>query len=57
MAGAGLSWRRAYGALLALRLLLALTATGYVHPDEWFQSGEAVAGETIVCSSLIAERS
>ena len=53
MAGGALSWRGVYRALLALRLLLALGTTGYVHPDEWFQSGEAVAGESFRSHPLI----
>jgi hypothetical protein len=53
MAGGTLSWRGVYHALLVLRLLLALGSTGYVHPDEWFQSGEAVAGESFMSHSLI----
>ena len=36
--------RVVYLALLALRLLFALFGTGYIHPDEFFQNGEAVVG-------------
>lgn len=42
---AGRSSYRAYGALVALRVLLTL-APGYVHPDEFFQWMEPVASLT-----------
>ncbi|CEH11890.1 Putative alpha 1,2 mannosyltransferase [Ceraceosorus bombacis] len=38
------AWKACYGVLLVLRLLCAIRGTGYIHPDEWFQSGEAIAG-------------
>jgi len=31
--------------LVAVRLMAVLMATGYIHPDEYFQSPEVVAGE------------
>ena len=41
-------WREAgywtvYGVLVAVRLVLALVSTGYIHPDEFFQNPEASA--------------
>ncbi|KAI0329794.1 hypothetical protein GY45DRAFT_1279144 [Cubamyces sp. BRFM 1775] len=39
--------RYAYGGLVVLRALFALYGTGYIHPDEYFQNGEVVAGSTL----------
>ncbi|TFK82885.1 glycosyltransferase family 22 protein [Polyporus arcularius HHB13444] len=39
--------RAVYFGLVVLRLCFALFGTGYIHPDEWFQNGEAVAGRTL----------
>ncbi|RPD60643.1 hypothetical protein L226DRAFT_545128 [Lentinus tigrinus ALCF2SS1-7] len=39
--------RVVYSSLLLLRLCFALFGTGYIHPDEWFQNGEAMAGRTL----------
>ncbi|PWN51177.1 hypothetical protein IE53DRAFT_386472 [Violaceomyces palustris] len=39
------SWLQVYLALVLLRSWLALTGTAYIHPDEWFQSGEVIAGD------------
>lgn len=36
-----------FGLLVGLRLLVALTSYGYIHPDEWFQNGEVVAGSSL----------
>ena len=48
--------RVVYLALLALRLLFALFGTGYIHPDEYFQNGEAVAGaDTLLNPEASAE--
>ncbi|KAI0708537.1 Alg9-like mannosyltransferase family-domain-containing protein [Earliella scabrosa] len=44
--------RVVYLALLALRLLFALFGTGYIHPDEYFQNGEAVAGRVLGLHTL-----
>lgn len=34
-----------YGGLIGLRLLVALTSTSYIHPDEHFQNPEIAAAE------------
>lgn len=34
-----------YGGLVGLRLLVALTSTSYIHPDEHFQNPEIAAAE------------
>ncbi|KAI0704217.1 Alg9-like mannosyltransferase family-domain-containing protein [Cerioporus squamosus] len=39
--------RVVYSGLVLLRLCFALFGTGYIHPDEWFQNGEAIAGRTL----------
>lgn len=39
---------RIYCALITLRVLLAFTGLGYVHPDEYFQNGEVTAGKISV---------
>lgn len=46
--GAQWTWREVgywtvYGVLVAVRLVLALVSTGYIHPDEFFQNPEASA--------------
>ena len=40
--------RYAYAGLVILRALFALYGTGYIHPDEYFQNGEAIAGMSLV---------
>ena len=35
-----------YLGLVFLRICFALFGTGYIHPDEYFQNGEVVAGTT-----------
>lgn len=39
------SLRSIYLGLVIVRVCLALFGTGYIHPDEYFQNGEAIAGE------------
>ncbi|EJF59887.1 hypothetical protein DICSQDRAFT_181664 [Dichomitus squalens LYAD-421 SS1] len=36
-----------YLSLVFMRIGFALFGTGYIHPDEYFQNGEAVAGQTL----------
>ncbi|KAM5546079.1 hypothetical protein V8D89_000205 [Ganoderma adspersum] len=36
-----------YLGLVFLRVCFALFGTGYVHPDEYFQNGEAIAGQVL----------
>ena len=38
------SLRRIYFVLVVLRAWFALFGTGYIHPDEYFQNGEVMAG-------------
>lgn len=40
-----------YAVLLALRVACAF-APAYIHPDEWFQSGEVLAG-TLAASACL----
>ncbi|KAI1792690.1 Alg9-like mannosyltransferase family-domain-containing protein [Ganoderma leucocontextum] len=44
-------WQRklleVYIGLVFLRLCFALFGTGYIHPDEYFQNGEAIASQTL----------
>lgn len=35
---------RPYVGLLLIRVFLAISGTGYIHPDEYFQNGEVTAG-------------
>ena len=35
---------RIYAALVVARVIFAFFGTGYIHPDEYFQNGEVVAG-------------
>lgn len=39
--------RRLYFALCCCRFLVALLSTGFLHPDEFFQSSEVVAGDVL----------
>lgn len=39
------SLRSIYLGLVIARVCFALFGTGYIHPDEYFQNGEAIAGE------------
>ena len=39
-----------YLGLVFLRICFALCGTGYIHPDEYFQNGEVVAGTTFLKS-------
>lgn len=39
------SLRSIYLGLVITRVCFALFGTGYIHPDEYFQNGEAIAGE------------
>ena len=40
-----------YIGLVLLRVCFAFLGTGYIHPDEYFQNGEAIAGTIILQSS------
>ncbi|CAO1629590.1 unnamed protein product [Parajaminaea phylloscopi] len=42
-----------YAALIALRLALALQSTGYIHPDEYFQSAEPALSGLFGSSELV----
>ncbi len=48
----GLSLRNVYLGLVLLRLVFAIFGTGYIHPDEYFQNGEASAGTNRVSELL-----
>ena len=37
-----------YLGLVFLRVCFALLGTGYIHPDEYFQNGEAIAGKMLL---------
>ncbi|KZP17350.1 glycosyltransferase family 22 protein [Athelia psychrophila] len=38
---------RPYVGLLLIRVFLAISGTGYIHPDEYFQNGEVTAGRVL----------
>lgn len=40
-----LSLRSIYLGLVIARVCFAFFGTGYIHPDEYFQNGEAIAGD------------
>ncbi|PWN93638.1 hypothetical protein FA10DRAFT_299006 [Acaromyces ingoldii] len=44
-------WQIVYLGLVLVRCLLAFSP-GYIHPDEWFQSGEVVAGDLLGMPTL-----
>ncbi|KAL7284770.1 hypothetical protein ACG7TL_002077 [Trametes sanguinea] len=60
MASTGLdssSPRFLYLGLLAIRVCFAFLGTGYIHPDEYFQNGEVVAGQASAPQFIfVAER-
>ncbi|KAI8988994.1 Alg9-like mannosyltransferase family-domain-containing protein [Trametes punicea] len=45
--------RYAYIGLVITRVCFALLGTGYIHPDEYFQNGEAAAGRALGLSSVL----
>ncbi|KAI9060016.1 glycosyltransferase family 22 protein [Trametes sanguinea] len=47
------SLRYAYLGLVTLRVCFAFLGTGYIHPDEYFQNGEVVAGNNLGISSQL----
>ncbi|OSD00990.1 glycosyltransferase family 22 protein [Trametes coccinea BRFM310] len=56
MASTGLdssSPRFLYLGLLAIRVCFAFLGTGYIHPDEYFQNGEVVAGNVLGIHSML----
>lgn len=44
-------WNASYGFLIFLRIILSLSPS-YIHPDEWFQSGEALLGHLLQVNTL-----
>lgn len=48
----GLEYWLAYLFLVHLRLLLCLAGTGYIHPDEYFQSSEPLLGDLLDLPTL-----
>lgn len=41
------SFQKIYAGLLVFRVFFAIFGTGYIHPDEYFQNGEIMAGESL----------